>query len=329
MIENLSLPFAQFYISLPRTFARWIQLSYSGFRILAHQHTQFYIHTSDIPIMIPKLILQIYPLPLERVKIGSLITDPLHPNEDAQNGSTPLSLETDCSVSRTGPWLEASNDSSNTSIVVKLLGYLFADLRYSATSTQKIGADNTCTYELNNPKNRFKDLTSQEGVQSWIQAQVEEGNTIHLITGIQTTLNQRVEASGNSKLSGSGSLSPGPYTSLIGKAVNADDSELNASHSRTHNTERFLSTEGERVVAVRIRRVLVKEANGATLDQKNRSIWNMVGDNRAAVSVEQLVEAILQEEDDDCGGTTEVLNTGDGDKKLVYVALKGSDNNLN
>ncbi|MCJ1343913.1 hypothetical protein MMC31_002111 [Peltigera leucophlebia] len=278
--------------------------------------------------MIPKLILQTYPLPLESVKIGSLITDPLHPNEDTQNGSTPLSLETDCSVSRTGPRLEVNNDSSNTSIVVKLLSSLYGYLQNSATSSQKIVADNTCTYELNNPNNRFKDLTSQEGVQTWIQAQVEEENTIHLITGIQTTLNQLVEASGNSKLSSSGSVSPDPYTGLIVKAMNASDSKLNASHSQRNDTGRFLSTEGERVVAVRIRRVLVKEANGATLDQKNRSIWKMVGDNRGEALVEQLVEAILQEEDDDCGGTTEVLNTGDGDKKLVYVALKGSDNNL-
>lgn len=271
--------------------------------------------------MIPKLILQTYPLPLERVKIGSLITDPLHPNEDTQNGSTPLSLETDCSVSRTGPRLEVNNDSSNTSIVLKLLSSLYCYLQNSATSSQKIVADDTCTYELDNPNNRFKDLTSQEGVQSWIQAQVEEANTIHLITGIQTTRNQLVMASGNSKLSISGSGSLDPF-------VNSDDFKLDASHSRSNDTELFLSTGGERVVAIRIRKVLVKEANGATLDQKNRRIWKMVGDNRAEASVEQLVEAILQEEDDDCGGTTEVLNTGDGDKKLVYVALKGSDNNL-
>lgn len=274
--------------------------------------------------MIPKLILQTYPLPLESVKIGSLITDPLHPNEDTQNGSTPLSLETDCSVSRTGPRLEVNNDSSYTSIGVKLLSSLYGYLQNSATSSQKIVADNTCTYELNNPNNRFKDLTSQEGVQSWIQAQVEEENTIHLITGIQTTRNQLVEASGNSELSMSVSGSLGPLV----KAVNADDPKMNASYSRRNDLELFLSTEGERVVAVRIRRVLVKQANRATLDQKNRSIWKMVGDNRAETSVEQLVEAILQEEDDDCGGTTEVLNTVDGNKKLVYVALKGSDNNL-
>lgn len=295
---------------------------------MAPQHSQFYIHISDIPTMIPKLIIQIYPLPLESVKIGSLITNPLHPNEDTQNGSTPLSLETDCSVSRSGPRLEVNNDSSNTSIVVKLLSSLFAHLQYSATLSRNIVADDSCTYELNNPNNRFKDLTSQEGVQSWIQAQVEEENTIYLITGIQTTLNQRIEASGNSKLTGSGSVSPALYTGLIGKAVNADDSKLNTSHFQRNDTEQFLSTEGERVVAIRIRRVLVKEANEATLDQKNRSIWKMVGDNRAAASVEQLVEAILQEDDDDCGGTTEVLNTGDGDNKSVYVALQGSVNNL-
>lgn len=277
--------------------------------------------------MIPKLIVQIYPLPLESVKIGSLITDPLHPNEDTQNGSTPLSLETDCSVSRTGPRLEVNNDSSNTSIVVKLLSSLFAHLQYSGISSRNIVADFSCTYELNNPNNRFKDLTSQEGVQSWIQAQVEEENTIHLITGIQTTLNQRDEASGNSELSVSGSVSPA-LQGLIGKAVNPDDSKLNTSHFQRNDTGQFLSTEGERVVAIRIRRVLVKEANEATLDQKNRSIWKMVGDNRAAASVEQLVEAILQEEDDDCGGTTEVLNTGDGDNKSVYVALQGSEKNL-
>lgn len=48
----------------------------------------------------------------------------------------------------------------------------------------------------------------------------------------------------------------------------------------------------------------------------------MVGDNRAETLVEQLVEAVLKKEDDDCGGTTEILSTGEGGEKLIYVALK-------
>lgn len=281
--------------------------------------------------MIPKLILQSYPLPLGSVKIGSLITDPSHPNEDIQNGSTSLSLETDCSVSRTGPRLESNNDSSNTSIVFKLLSRLFGSLQNSAASSQTIVADDTCTYELNNPNNRFKDLTSQEEVQNWIQTQVEGPQTIYLITGIQTTLNQRVEAIRNSKLSGSGSVSLDPI-SLIPKAMDSNDfsSEAQASHSRSKDTVLSLSTAGERVVAVRIRRIHVneKKPEDSNLDQKNRSTWKMVGDQRAEASVEQLVEAVLEEKDDDCGGTTEVLSTGDGVEKFVYVALKGSDENF-
>lgn len=54
----------------------------------------------------------------------------------------------------------------------------------------------------------------------------------------------------------------------------------------------------------------------------------MVGDQRAEASVEQIVEAVLEQEDDDCGGTTEVLSTGNGVEKFVYVALEGSDENL-
>ena len=85
-----------------------------------------------------------------------------------------------------------------------------------------------------------------------------------------------------------------------------------------------LLIEGERVVAVRIRKVNLNEAKEPTLDQKNRNIWKMVGDNRAETSADQLVEAVLQEEDDDCGGMMEVVNTGEG-RTFVYVALKGSD----
>lgn len=157
MIEKLSLPLDQFFVLLTT--------SYSGFSISTHRHTQLNVPQRYLT-MIPKLILQAYPLPLGSVKIGSLITDPLHPNEDIQNGSTSLSLETDCSVSRTGPRLESINDSSNTSIVFKLLSQLFGHLQNSASSSQKIVADDTCTYELNNPNNRFKDLTSQKEVQS-------------------------------------------------------------------------------------------------------------------------------------------------------------------
>lgn len=73
----------------------------------------------------------------------------------------------------------------------------------------------------------------------------------------------------------------------------------------------------------------MNEANEPTLDQKDRSIWKMGGDQRAETSVEQLVEAVLQEEDDDCGATTVVLDTGDGDEKVVYVALQGSDQHIN
>ena len=118
--------------------------------------------------MIPKLILQVFPLPLESVKIGSLITDPLHPHEDIQNGSTSLDLEPNCSKSRTSSRFESINDSSNTNIVVKLLSLLFSLLGYSANSSQTIVADDTYTYELKNLTDRFKDLTSQEGVRCWI-----------------------------------------------------------------------------------------------------------------------------------------------------------------
>ena len=282
--------------------------------------------TFYLPTMIPKLIVQVFPLPLESVKIGSLITDPLHPHEDIQDGLTSLNLEKDCSASRTNSRFESTNDNSNTNIVVKLLSLLFGLLGYSATSSQTIVADNTCTYELNNPTSRFKDLTSQEGVRCWIQTQVEEGQTIYLITGIQTTLNQRVEASKNSKLSSAGSASLDSNTVPIDKTLNACDSNLyaQASHSGSKDTELSLSMEGERVIAVRIRKVDLNEAKEPTLDHRNRNIWKMLGDNRAETSTDQLVEAVLQEEDDDCGGTVEVVNTGEG-RTFVYVALKGSD----
>ncbi|KAI4210807.1 MAG: hypothetical protein LQ351_006389 [Letrouitia transgressa] len=280
--------------------------------------------------MIVKLILQRYPLPLESIKIGSLITDPLHPYEDIENGSTSLSLKTDCTVSNSGPRLESINNSTNTNYVLKLLQSLFFSSKSSATSSETIVVDDTSTYELTNPTSRFKDLTSQEGVQKWIQIQVEEGRIVYLITGIQTTLNQRVENSKNSKLSGSGSISVDPYIAPTNKVSNASDSTLDvgALHSRSKDAELSISTEGERVIAIRIRRVNVNEAGKATvLDQRKKSIWKIVGDQRAETSVEQLVEAVLQEEDDDCGGTTEVLNAGNGDETFVYVALEDSDKN--
>lgn len=278
--------------------------------------------------MIPKLILQTFGLPLKKVKIGSLITDPLHPNEDIQNGSTSLNLEKDCSISRTGRRLETENKSSNTSIVFQWLGHLFGSWKSSSTSVQTIVADDTCTYELNKPSDRFKDLTSQEDVQSWIQVQVEEGNPIYLVTGIQTTLNQHLEASQNFNKAGSASVPLNPNPDLTSNLVNADDSMsgIRLSYSQSDNRERSLAPKGELIVAIRVRRVIVQNASPAafeaSLDQKNKCMWKMVGDNRGETLVEQLVEAVLEEEDDDCGGTTEILSTGEGDERLIYVALK-------
>lgn len=126
--------------------------------------------------------------------------------------------------------------------VVELALWVFQN---STTSSQTIAADNRCTYELKTPNSRFRDLTSQEGMQDRIQIQVEEGKIIYLITGIQTALNQCVEVSENSKLSGSGSVSFDPYTVPMDKSLNANDSNLDAraSHLRSKDTELSMSTD--------------------------------------------------------------------------------------
>ena len=84
-----------------------------------------------------------------------------------------------------------------------------------------------------------------------------------------------------------------------------------------------MSTPGERVVAIRLRKVDVNEVNNkATLfPRANKTVWTMVGDQRAETAVEQLVETVLQEEDDACGGETEMLSIGEGNEKVMYVAL--------
>lgn len=128
-------------------------------------------------------------------------------------------------------------------------------------------------------------------------------------------------------------MSLNPHLDLTSNLVNTDDAILDnrLSHSQSDKRERSLATKGELVVAIRVRKVVVQDANPATfkasLDQenKNKCMWKMVGDNRAETLIEQLVEAVLEEEDDDCGGTTEILSTGEGGEKLIYVALKNAD----
>ena len=292
--------------------------------------------------MYTKLILQIFPLPLASVKIGSLITDPLHPYEDIQNGSTPLSLETDCTKSPTDLRYQLDNGSSKQDIFFSLLNSLSVIWKGSATSSNAIVADNTYAYELTNPIDRFKKLVAQKDVQDWIQEQKEAEQRIYLITGIQTTLNQRIEANTNSSSVASGSLSFDPTSVLksedLNDPTNKDSNRLTSkplndintslkggvADSRGHESNLSMSTEGERVVAVRIREIFVKEANKATLDPnvKNRAIWKMVGDQRGETAGEQLVEAVLHDEDDDCGGMTEELSVGEGEEKIMYVKLE-------
>ena len=54
-------------------------------------------------------------------------------------------------------------------------------------------------------------------------------------------------------------------------------------------------------------------------------VWNMPGDQRAESSVDQVVEVVLQEEDDSCGGLTELVKVGEGDEQIMYVALEQLD----
>jgi hypothetical protein len=235
---------------------------------------------------------------------SSLIVDLAHPHEESMSGDTQNIDLQDCTKSTCSGPIQQDNKSTTTSVWAafkKILTLSFSDI---SSRSKRAVADKIAKYEMKDAKQRLVDLVADKKVQDWIEGEVELGSTIYMTTGLQTATNQRVEHNGSHKLSENqgASIPDGNSGVEIGQSIG---------HERSDNGERSYSTPGERIFAIRARRVIVREATQAEHEVTTpayglakKAIWAMSPDNRTSEEdalSEQLVIADLEDEDGDLG----------------------------
>ncbi|KAH8748296.1 hypothetical protein F5882DRAFT_490440 [Hyaloscypha sp. PMI_1271] len=259
-----------------------------------------------------KLLLLKYPLNFKDIEIGSLITDYRYPHQDAMVGKAgAIDPQKHCTVSECDNLTEVLKTSTESSVIAWFKNLLSLSVSSSGHNSLELVADRSTTYELRNPRARLAELVAVADVQRWIEEQLGQESDVFMVVGATTAVNRRAERSQEHKVSLS-------QTSHVPTGDNTVVESGTGVRSRTEHTQSTnkgvaFSTPGERVFAVSVRKVHFNEADRTSYKMDATSKWFPISDNRGSAKDEadEIIEASLNEVDDDCGGLCELVNLGE------------------
>jgi hypothetical protein len=195
----------------------------------------------------------------------------------------------------------------------------------------QVTAEEARVYELKQPNELFTRLCKDKDVQKWLQSTYRGQCRPRFVTGYRTLLNAKVEGQHehSTNISAEASIPVGVATGIDPTLTGLADVGFTVKRESRESGKQELECLGERIYAVCCRKVNLKfsvggDFKGTSLDKENK--WQSHATDRGETQIEaELVEAYLDDEEEDGVGKFVTFSTIDGEESFYTLPAQDED----